>query len=111
MPAGVPPMVADAFTSIIPVSVIVILSAFVGRNIPNIHFLTLINDASSHLVVGGSHPIAQFIAFVLDRIFWFVGLHGSNIVGSIMTPILLILWLVKILHICFLHYGLIVMFV
>ncbi|MFR2503415.1 MAG: PTS transporter subunit EIIC [Coprobacillus cateniformis] len=87
MPAGVPPMVADAFTSIIPVSVIVILSAFVGRNIPNIHFLTLINDASSHLVVGGSHPIAQFIAFVLDRIFWFVGLHGSNIVGSIMTPI------------------------
>ena len=39
------------------------------------------------MVVGGSHPIAQFIAFVLDRIFWFVGLHGSNIVGSIMTPI------------------------
>ena len=68
MPAGVPPMVADAFTSIIPVR-------------------TFVYDASSHLVVGGSHPIAQFIAFVLDRIFWFVGLHGSNIVGSIMTPI------------------------
>lgn len=87
MPAGVPPMVADAFTSIIPVSVIVILSSIIGRNIPDINFLTFINDASAHLVVGGSNPIAQFIAFVLDRIFWFVGLHGSNIVGSIMTPI------------------------
>lgn len=87
MPAGVPPMVADAFTSIIPVSVIVIISAFIGRNIPSINFLTVVNDATAHLVVGGSNPIAQFIAFVLDRVFWFIGLHGSNIVGSIMTPI------------------------
>ncbi|MCI5773401.1 MAG: PTS transporter subunit EIIC [Erysipelotrichaceae bacterium] len=87
MPAGVPPMVADAFTSIIPVSVVVIISAFVGRNIANFDFLNVVNELCSHLVVGGSTPIAQFIAYLLDRVFWFVGLHGSNIVGSIMTPI------------------------
>lgn len=87
MPEGVPPMVADAFTALIPVSAVVILFAFVGRNIPNFDILSIINNLSAHLVVGGSGPIAQFVAFVLDRVFWFVGLHGSNIVGSIMTPI------------------------
>ena len=87
MPAGVPPMVADAFTALIPVSAIVILFAFIGRNIPNFDIMNIINNASAGLVVGGSGPIAQFIAFILDRVFWFVGLHGSNIVGSIMTPI------------------------
>lgn len=87
MPDGVPPMVAAAFTSLIPVTVVIILSTLVGRNIENFNFLTIINDASSHLVVAGSSPVTQFVAFMLDRIFWFVGLHGSNIVGSIMTPI------------------------
>lgn len=87
MPEGVPQMVADAFTSLIPVSAIVVLFAFIGRNIPNFDLLQIFNQASSHLVVGGSGPIAQFLAFILDRVFWFVGLHGSNIVGSIMTPI------------------------
>lgn len=87
MPEGVPPMVADAFTALIPVSATVILWAFVGRNIPSFDIMNIINNASSSLVVGGSGPVAQFVAFILDRVFWFVGLHGSNIVGSIMTPI------------------------
>lgn len=87
MPDGVPQMIADAFTSIIPVCAIVILFTFIGRNISGFNFMTLFNDLSSYLVVGGSGPVAQFFAFFLDRIFWFIGLHGSNIVGSIMTPI------------------------
>lgn len=87
MPEGVPPMVANAFTSIIPVTVNVLLFSFIGRNIQGVNFLTLFNDLTSYLVVGGSSPFAQFIAFILDRVFWFVGLHGSNIVGSIMEPI------------------------
>src|SRR5699024_1349460 len=87
MPNGVPQMVADAFTSLIPITVIMIICAFVGRNISGFNLMTLFNDLSSHLVVAGSGPVAQFFAFFLDRIFWFVGLHGSNIVGSIMNPI------------------------
>lgn len=87
MPDGVPPMVADAFVSLIPVTVTVIIAAFVGRNIVGFDLIALINNARSYLVVGGSSVIAQFVAFFLDRIFWFVGLHGSNIVGSIMSPI------------------------
>ena len=87
MPEGVPPMVADAFTSIIPVTVVVIVSSFIGKNIGDFNLLAMINELSSKLVVGGSNVISQFVAFILDRVFWFVGLHGSNIVGSIMEPI------------------------
>lgn len=87
MPDGVPPMIAQSFISIIPVTAVVILFSLLGRNIPDFNLLTLFNDLSSYLVVGGSGPVAQFIAFILDRLFWFVGLHGSNIVGSIMTPV------------------------
>lgn len=87
MPNGVPQMVADAFTSLLPVTLIVVLFALVGRNIANFDVMSIFNNMTSKLVVGGSGPIAQFFAFFLDRIFWFIGLHGSNIVGSIMTPI------------------------
>lgn len=87
MPEGVPQMVSDAFTSLIPVSAIIIFFAVVGRNIAGFDLMNTINQLSGHLVVGGSGVIAQFFAFFLDRIFWFVGLHGSNIVGSIMSPI------------------------
>ena len=87
MPNGVPQMVADAFTSLLPVTLIVIVFALVGRNISGFDVMSIFNDLTSKLVVGGSGPVAQFFAFFLDRIFWFIGLHGSNIVGSIMTPI------------------------
>lgn len=87
MPEGVPQMVSDAFTSLIPVSAMVIIFALIGRNLTGIDLLNSFNQLSSHLVVGGSGVVAQFFAFFLDRLFWFVGLHGSNIVGSIMTPI------------------------
>ena len=87
MPDSVPPMIASAFVSIIPVSVVVIIAALLGQGIAGFDFLTIINQLFSHLVVGGSGPVAQFIGFFLDRLLWFVGLHGSNIVSSVMQPI------------------------
>ncbi len=47
----------------------------------------IINSALEVLVVSGSGPVPQFFGFILDRLLWFVGLHGSNIVGSVMSPI------------------------
>lgn len=87
MPQGVPPMIAAAFVGLIPVTVIVILFAILGQGIPNFHFLSLLNQAFSLLVIGGSNWFTQFIGFLLDRLLWFVGLHGSNIVSSVMNPI------------------------
>ncbi|WP_334333110.1 PTS sugar transporter subunit IIC [Companilactobacillus sp. HBUAS59544] len=87
MPEGVPPMIAAAFTGLIPVTAVVIIFAILGQGIPNFDFLTLFNKLFSLLVVGGSNWFTQFIAFIMDRVLWFVGLHGSNIVGSVMGPI------------------------
>lgn len=87
MPDSVPPMVMNAFTTLIPVTAVIILTTLIGRNLGSFDLLQFFNQVSSHLVIGGSSPIAQYIAFLLDRVFWFIGLHGSNIVGSIMTPI------------------------
>ncbi len=87
MPDSVPPMVATAFTNMIPIAVVVLLFAFIGRGVPGFDLLASINALSQHLIAGGSGPVAQGIGFFLDRALWFVGLHGSNIVGSVMTPI------------------------
>ncbi|NLH92518.1 MAG: PTS sugar transporter subunit IIC [Atopobium sp.] len=87
MPDSVPPMIAAAFTSMIPVCVIMVLFSIVGRGFENFDFMSLINTAFSYLVVAGSGPVAQFFGFFLDRLLWFVGLHGSNIVSSVMQPI------------------------
>lgn len=87
MPEGVPPMITAAFTSMIPVTVVVIIFAILGQGIAGFDFLTLFNKLFSYLVVGGSNWLTQFFGFVLDRLLWFVGLHGSNIVSSVMNPI------------------------
>ncbi|CAM3676807.1 PTS sugar transporter subunit IIC [Erysipelothrix urinaevulpis] len=87
MPDSVPPMVATAFVSMIPVTIVVIIMSFLGQGIPGFDLMAIINNFSEKLVVGGSGPVAQFVGFFLDRILWFVGLHGSNIVGSVMTPV------------------------
>lgn len=87
MPNGVPPMIAAAFTSIVPVTLVVIVFAIFGQGFENFDFLTIFNKLFSYLVVGGSSWVTQFFAFLLDRLLWFVGLHGSNIVSSVMSPI------------------------
>lgn len=87
MPSSVPPMVASAFVSLVPVSVVVIIMAIFGQGLGDVDILQTINEMSQVIVVSGSGPVAQFIGFLLDRILWFVGLHGSNIVGSVMNPI------------------------
>ncbi len=87
MPEAVPPMIASAFTSMIPVCAVIILCTLIGQGLGDFDFLSILNKATAYLVVGGSGPIAQGIGFVLDRVLWFVGLHGSNIVSSVMQPV------------------------
>lgn len=87
MPASVPPMVANAFTNMIPVSAVVLIAALVGQGVPGFDLLAGINALSQNLIAAGSGPIAQGVGFILDRLLWFVGLHGSNIVSSVMNPV------------------------
>lgn len=87
MPEAVPPMIASAFTGMIPVCAVIALCTLIGQGLGAFDFLSMLNKGTAYLVVGGSGPVAQGIGFILDRILWFVGLHGSNIVSSVMQPI------------------------
>lgn len=87
MPEGVPPMVTAAFTSMIPVFVIIILFSIIGQGFSNFNLLTIFNEYFSYLVSAGSGPIAQGLGFITDRLLWFVGIHGSNVVSSVMYPV------------------------
>ena len=86
MPEGVPPMVAGAFTALIPVFVSITLW-WIIRQVLNIDIPVLIMGAFKPLVAAGSSVYAQGTGFFIDRILWFVGIHGSNVVTSVMQPI------------------------
>lgn len=86
MPEGVPPMVASAFTSLIPIFVTLTLW-WVIRFLFNVDIVNLIMIGFKPVVAGGASFIAQFIGVLIDRLLWFVGIHGTNVVTSVMQPI------------------------
>lgn len=86
MPEGVPPMVVDAFASLIPSSIVFIIMWILSK-VFMLDILSLINTMFQPLVDAGKGPFPQFISFFIDRLLWFVGIHGSNIVSSVMQPI------------------------
>lgn len=86
MPAGVPPMVVNAFTSLIPSMVSVGVYWLIAQ-VAEINILQIINDGFQPIVSAGKGPIPQFFSFFLDRLLWFTGIHGSNVVQSVMRPV------------------------
>ena len=82
MPEGVPPMVSQAFISLIPSTVVIILWWLVGH-VAGLNLPELIADIFRPLVKVGDSGIVVLIATFLNRILWSVGIHGSNIVNSV----------------------------
>lgn len=86
MPEQVPPMVAQSFASIIPAFVVIVFWFLILR-VFSFDLLGLVEQLFEPLMVAGSSALAQFISLMLDRLLWFVGIHGSNVVGSVMSPV------------------------
>lgn len=86
MPEQVPPMVTQAFASILP-AFSVIVFWFVALRVIEFDLIGLVDSVFEPIMFAGSSALAQFLALILDRVLWFVGIHGSNIVGSVMTPV------------------------
>lgn len=86
MPSSVPPMIAESFLAIIP-AFVTILFWFLIVIAAKVDIPGIIENIFAPVLVAGSSAIAQFISFMLDRILWFVGIHGSNVVGSVMSPV------------------------
>ncbi|WP_338215596.1 PTS sugar transporter subunit IIC [Lacticaseibacillus salsurivasis] len=91
MPDSVPLNVAESFSSLIP-GLIVILLAYVVR----LGFqFTDYGSAQSFiykilqiplLALGSTLP-AQLVAQLFESVLWSIGIHGGNVVGSVMDPI------------------------
>ena len=91
MPQGVPQMVSDSFTSLIPAVIIVLFFAIVkyAFSITAYHTLndfiyTIIQTPLQSLV--GSFP-AFLLLLVISQLLWFFGIHGSQTVLPILLPV------------------------
>ncbi|MBP1042736.1 PTS sugar transporter subunit IIC [Vagococcus sp. BWB3-3] len=91
MPSSVPKLVSDSFFSFVPIAV-ALLVAFVIRMIFQGTSFETVNNLIYQMLqkpltsLGTSLP-ATIIVGVLVNLFWFFGLHGHVIVGSVMVPI------------------------
>lgn len=91
LPETVPPAVAKSFSALIPGAAIITLWLVVyavldKMNIGNIHDLMMI-VLGGPLGLLGNNIFGTIIAILLNSLFWFVGIHGGNVVNSILQPI------------------------
>ncbi|WP_240456667.1 PTS sugar transporter subunit IIC [Virgibacillus halodenitrificans] len=93
MPEGVPEGVARSFRALIPATIILILIGFfqaimsVFAEISVFEWIfSVIQEPLQGL--GNTLPAAIIIAF-LNHLLWFFGLHGTNIIGSVIEPLYL----------------------
>lgn len=91
MPESVPKLVADSFSSFIPVACVllcaftirVIFEATSFQSLNNFIYMELQKPLSSL----GTSYLATVLVSMLIFLFWFFGLHGHTIVGSVLFPI------------------------
>lgn len=92
MPDGVPPAVSKSFASLLPglitLSVFALISLWIGFAGTNLFALTEKFVAAPLRSVADSFGSALVIP-MFTSFLWFFGLHGANIIGGIIEPILL----------------------
>ena len=91
LPESVPPAVSRSFSAIIPGAVIitmwlVIYSVLATFDLPNVHDLAQV-VLGKPLGLLGNNVFGTVIVVGLNSLFWFVGIHGGNVVNSVMQPI------------------------
>lgn len=92
MPEGVPPAVSKSFVALIPGAIIllvaIIASLIIETFFDNAHELLATVLAGPLGILGGS-LFGAILTVFLNSAFWFMGIHGGNIVGSVTGPIFL----------------------
>lgn len=93
MPDSVPPGVMASFQSVVPVIIIALLAMIINiamliTPFASLHELIYTFLATPLLMVGNSLP-GIVISEMLSEFLWLFGIHGNNVVASVMQPILL----------------------
>ncbi|MBB6622522.1 PTS sugar transporter subunit IIC [Clostridium gasigenes] len=102
MPEGVPPAVAKGFAAILPTIIVLALVGIIEAvllwvfGINNIH--KVVSDAiqKPFMDMFSSSIVPVLILILFQQLFWFMGLHGANLVAPIVNTVLLPLTLSNI---------------
>ena len=91
MPKGVPDAVGRSFAALIPGAVIIILFAAVMKvlqvtGVGSLNNLLALIIGTPLGLIGGTLG-GTFVAVLLNSVFWFCGVNGGQVVGSVMNPI------------------------
>lgn len=91
MPDTVPVNVSKSFSSLIPIAVIIIIFNFVRMGFAATSFGSAQNFIFGYLqkpltAVGASLP-GTLLVLLMEGLLWAFGIHGANVVGSVMLPI------------------------
>lgn len=86
MPAQVPPAVSVAFSSLIPMAAILVISWFIGQAL-QIDVLNIFSNLLTQFVSAADSIWAYTGIYTVSYALWSVGLHGSNILAAIINPI------------------------
>ncbi|MGL4997661.1 MAG: PTS cellobiose transporter subunit IIC [Cetobacterium sp.] len=91
MPDSVPPAVSKSFSALIPAMLIVLIALgvriiFEITSFEHIHNFIIAVIGKPLTLLGGSF-VGTLLAVLAAQLLWSMGLHGPNIVGSVMTPI------------------------
>lgn len=92
MPEGVPPGVADSFSSLLPTGIITIVCAIIYAACHFVFkttFAELIYSAIQIPLQGVTDSFAGVVIMtVMMSLLWWTGVHGGSICGGILSPIL-----------------------
>ena len=91
LPESVPPAVAKSFSALIPGALIItifgaIYAFLTWTGLGNIHEI-LMHVLSKPLGLLGDTLGGTLVAIMLNSLFWFVGIHGGNVINPIISPI------------------------
>ena len=89
LPESVPPMVADSFKALVPMSITLGLSGFLTMWLQTSHettFPQVLMDFMAPAVKSMDTLPAMLIIVFLTQILWFFGLHGAAITSAVWAP-------------------------
>lgn len=90
MPEQVPPSIARSFEALTPTVIVLILVASITMWLEvDVH--GIINDLVAPLVTASDSLLSVLLITFLNSFFWFFGIHGASIVGSVARPLWLVL--------------------
>jgi len=91
LPEQVPPAISRSFTALIPAAITTVLWTVVRYIFMQTSYVDLSNFILQVLQVPltalGTGAVGTAIAVFFNSAFWFVGIHGAAIVGSVFNPI------------------------